>query len=246
MCVAKSSNPYKDTYDYISTIGSFPIPLLTLIVSYALIYVHLRRHSNSLIQSSSQPSSSVADNDTLVMSESDISTLPRGGTLQSGTLQSNISGTLQSNASGTLQSNIGTFSHSSSNKNLRFSPHIVISPRGGRERGNNNRRLSSIEQITRRANNTITKNMFLVFLAFLICFVPTVVTQLIDEPFFKPGVPYAIAFLLINACVNPVIYGVKHPYFNNVFKCLLTCRWKDIPEQSDAFKKLRHCYCRCI
>ena len=246
MCVAKSSNPYKDTYDYISTVGSFPIPLLTLIISYALIYKHLRRHSDSLIQSTSQPLNSAVDNDTLMLSESDIGTLPNGSTLQNGTLQSNVSGTLQSNASGTLQSNIGTLPGSSSDRGLRFSSDTVISSNGSRDRRNRNRRVSSIEQITRRTNNTITKNMFLVFVAFLICFVPTVLTQLIDEPFVKHGVPYAIAFLLINACVNPVIYGVKHPYFNNVFKCLLICRWRDIPEQSDEFRKLRHCYCRCI
>ena len=237
MCVAKSKNPDKNTYDYIQVLGCFPIPLLTLIISYAWIYLHLRRHSKSLIQHTGtikyQPQSSTSDGDTLIMSESEI-----GIPSKRDTVHSNSNGTFpQNNGNNNVSTSEGT-------RSLRFSQDSVAPVRSGRRpRRSDARRMSSMETVVRKRENTITKNMFLVFIAFVICFVPTAATLFFDES--APVVPYATALLLINACINPIIYGFKHPVFNQVFKCLITCRWRQIPEQSDAFKSLRCFYCRC-
>ncbi|XP_054765745.2 melatonin receptor type 1B-A-like [Lytechinus pictus] len=68
----------------------------------------------------------------------------------------------------------------------------------------------------------ITKNLFLVVCAFMLCILPNVINFLI------PGTSvltlYSVMILLVNSVVNPIIYGLKHPNFQEAFKKILTCR----------------------
>ncbi|KAJ8038599.1 hypothetical protein HOLleu_16063 [Holothuria leucospilota] len=34
--------------------------------------------------------------------------------------------------------------------------------------------------------------------------------------------------VVLNSCLNPILYAVKHPHFRQVFRCIVLCRWKDI------------------
>ncbi|XP_072029900.1 G-protein coupled receptor moody-like [Amphiura filiformis] len=218
MCVAVSKHPKKDTYDYIQLVGCFPVPLVTLIVSYTWIYIHLRRHSQKLLHHRYRETNSGAD--TLNMSET-------------GTLTSTVGTLPQSNSNNNMNNTVGT---SNVSRNISISQKLTSAVRPDK--------LRKAEKQRRKRENTITKNMFLVFIAFIVCFVPTAITQAVDADAIKALVPYAIALTFINACVNPIIYGFKHPYFNHVFRCLLTCKWHAIPEPSDGFKKLRKLCCR--
>ena len=221
MCLAKSSHPKKNTYDYIQVLGCFPIPLLTLIISYSWIYSYLRHHSKQMKQYQAQPQKS-ENNDTLTISErskdilGSIDTLDDLGDIQD-SFTSEISGARETQNAVNFKEVSKGLQTRKLKKQQTTSTAVNIHRRRKRE-------------------NTITKNMFLVFIAFVVCFVPTAATLFFDES--APVVPYATALLLINACINPIIYGFKHPVFNHVFKCLITCRWKQIPEQSDAFKSL--------
>ncbi|XP_030842285.1 ocellar opsin-like [Strongylocentrotus purpuratus] len=68
----------------------------------------------------------------------------------------------------------------------------------------------------------ITKNLFMVVCVFMLCFLATVVN------FIIPGTSvftlYSTMILFANSIVNPIIYGLKHPNFQEVFNKILCCR----------------------
>lgn len=83
----------------------------------------------------------------------------------------------------------------------------------------------------------ITKNLFYVVCAFFICLTPYSVCLVYDAS--DPAVPYTGAFVLFNSCINPIIYATKHPYFKQVFKCILQCKFQDVPEPASFVRSLR-------
>ncbi|XP_071490378.1 G-protein coupled receptor moody-like [Diadema antillarum] len=68
----------------------------------------------------------------------------------------------------------------------------------------------------------ITKNAFIVVLGFLCCIIPYGICVL--GQYGPEGVPMGQGFLLFNSCLNPVIYGTKHPQFRAAMKNILTGR----------------------
>ncbi|KAJ8024874.1 hypothetical protein HOLleu_34908 [Holothuria leucospilota] len=63
---------------------------------------------------------------------------------------------------------------------------------------------------------------------YTICLTPQIVSELTDaQPFIILHTKILVAF---NSCLNPIIYGVNHPHFREVFKCIVFRRWKDIPK----------------
>ncbi|XP_001197036.2 alpha-1A adrenergic receptor [Strongylocentrotus purpuratus] len=95
---------------------------------------------------------------------------------------------------------------------------------------------SSLRGRQLRRQVEITKNLFYVVCAFLICLTPYSVCLLYDDS--DPFVPYAAAIVFCNSCINPIIYATKHPYFKKVFRCILTCKCSDIPEAADVIKRV--------
>ncbi|XP_071795144.1 alpha-1B adrenergic receptor-like [Asterias amurensis] len=83
----------------------------------------------------------------------------------------------------------------------------------------------------------ITKNLFLVVCAFIACLAPFAIALMI--PPSDPVIPWTGAFIIFNSAVNPVIYGVKHPHFKEVFRHMLRCRYHMIPEPSSCLRKMR-------
>ncbi|XP_071507699.1 G-protein coupled receptor moody-like [Diadema antillarum] len=82
----------------------------------------------------------------------------------------------------------------------------------------------------------ITKNLFLVVCAFVIIIVPFTICFALpscQEPFV-----YTLVILTMSSCVNPIIYGFKHPHFRPVFKSILLCRLADIQQPSRLARKL--------
>ncbi|XP_072166115.1 G-protein coupled receptor moody-like [Diadema setosum] len=72
-------------------------------------------------------------------------------------------------------------------------------------------------------DSRITKNCFFVVLGFLLCIIPYGVCILAQFGF--RGVPLAMVFLLLNACLNPVIYGTKHPHFKTALLNIIQARF---------------------
>nr|XP_054765963.1 neuropeptides B/W receptor type 1-like [Lytechinus pictus] len=85
----------------------------------------------------------------------------------------------------------------------------------------------------------ITKNLLVVFCIFLICFIPFAVTLAI--PGGSLSNVYTTALLYLNACINPVVYCLKHDQFKEVLRPMLRCRWSKIPQPT---KLLRLCFHR--
>ena len=76
----------------------------------------------------------------------------------------------------------------------------------------------------------ITKNLFVVVCVFVACIAPHSVN------FIIPGASlptlYSGIVMAINSSLNPMIYGLKHPNFRAVFRCILSCNAAGIPQPS--------------
>ncbi|KAJ8041570.1 Rhodopsin, GQ-coupled [Holothuria leucospilota] len=77
---------------------------------------------------------------------------------------------------------------------------------------------SGLKTISRRQIQ-ITKNLFIIFCAFLLCMMPHAICSVIG----CAGNVTRIIVSLHNV-INPFIYGISHPLFREVFKCILTLR----------------------
>ncbi|XP_054765744.2 rhodopsin, GQ-coupled-like [Lytechinus pictus] len=71
----------------------------------------------------------------------------------------------------------------------------------------------------------ITKNLFTVVCIFMVCLVPSIVN------FIIPGTSvltlYGAMVLAANSSINPIIYALKHPNFQEAFKKVICCRTVD-------------------
>ncbi|XP_072172335.1 kappa-type opioid receptor-like [Diadema setosum] len=87
--------------------------------------------------------------------------------------------------------------------------------------------------------HVITKNLLCVVCCFLLCVTPFWGVFL-AIPFLEGSAlhralrvtPYVCLPLVLDSCLNPIIYGWKHPHFRVVIACMLRGRWPDIPEPS--------------
>ncbi|XP_072044898.1 adrenocorticotropic hormone receptor-like [Amphiura filiformis] len=101
---------------------------------------------------------------------------------------------------------------------------------------------SSIDQSTqRRADGisqmelNITKNLFLVVVAFFVCFSPYCVLQFIPGTYYLSL--YGAILVVANSAMNPVIYARRHPHFKIVLTALIKCQYDKIPEPTDFLKR---------
>ncbi|XP_022079983.1 melatonin-related receptor-like [Acanthaster planci] len=95
-----------------------------------------------------------------------------------------------------------------------------------------------------RHQSEITKNMFYVVCASVLCIGPYGVCLFLDvDGHSIVAKQYAFVMLLFNSCVNPLIYAAKHRDFKTVFGCIVRRQWEDIPEPSDFLKAMRRRKC---
>ncbi|XP_072014138.1 melatonin receptor type 1B-B-like [Amphiura filiformis] len=83
----------------------------------------------------------------------------------------------------------------------------------------------------------ITKNLMYVVVAFLVCLGPFTISIAIDS--LKTARHWTGLLALSNSAVNPVIYGLKHPGFREVFSYILKGQWKYIPEPASFVHQFR-------
>ncbi|XP_038045218.1 G-protein coupled receptor moody-like [Patiria miniata] len=82
----------------------------------------------------------------------------------------------------------------------------------------------------------VTKNMLYVVCGFGLCTTPYSVNLFADDN--SPLIPYTTVIVLLNSCINPLIYATKHRDFKTVFGCILRRRWVLIPNPSNFLKAL--------
>ncbi|XP_071483083.1 rhodopsin, GQ-coupled-like [Diadema antillarum] len=97
----------------------------------------------------------------------------------------------------------------------------------------------------RHTELVITKNLLCVVCCFVLC-ISSFAGVFIVIPFLQgPALhrvlsvmPYVSLPLVFDSCLNPFIYGWKHPHLRVVIACVLRRRWHDIPEPSRLLARI--------
>ncbi|XP_072022826.1 opsin, blue-sensitive-like [Amphiura filiformis] len=89
----------------------------------------------------------------------------------------------------------------------------------------------------RKREVTVAKNMFYVVAIFILFLSPYGIWVFLGLH-FESAILYVSTLVVFNSCVNPLLYGLKHPTFKEIFKYILLCRWQHVPEPSEGFKRL--------
>ncbi|XP_022096849.1 alpha-1A adrenergic receptor-like [Acanthaster planci] len=92
----------------------------------------------------------------------------------------------------------------------------------------------------RKLQIEVTKNLFYVVCAFLICTAPCCISLLLGKSGLRLY-PIGVTLLCCNSCVNPIIYAAKHPQFRLVMKSIILCRFSDIPERIHFWRFCPRC-----
>ena len=84
----------------------------------------------------------------------------------------------------------------------------------------------------------ITKNLFTVFIIFVIIIMPFFLFNLFPQegPITYRINLYLSVLFLMNSAINPFLYAAKHPHFKIVLRLMLKCRCSQIPEPTDFLK----------
>lgn len=89
----------------------------------------------------------------------------------------------------------------------------------------------------------VTKNMFFVVCGYYICIMPytilTIFTDVVDPHVWTIALPFTTSFILLNSCLNFVIYSFNHPQFQLVFRKIVFCKWREIPQPSTLLQNIR-------
>ncbi|XP_041474213.1 5-hydroxytryptamine receptor 1A-like [Lytechinus variegatus] len=83
----------------------------------------------------------------------------------------------------------------------------------------------------------VTKNLMVILVAFTICFIPYAVSLCSSS--FHSALPWLLALLLFNSCMNPIIYARRIQTFREVMVCIIRCRLGSIPLPIELVRKLR-------
>ncbi|XP_038044492.1 alpha-1D adrenergic receptor-like [Patiria miniata] len=184
-CGSKPSNPHYNIYNIIIAAVLYPIPLVTIVVSYSLIWLHLRRHAKKMIGAPKKKPKYAPTNIAMVPSH-----------------------------------------HSEENSEYASRSGTTVNNSPSRKR---------------RRQNEVTKNMVYVVCGFGLCATPYAINLFFFD--MGPTIPYTTVILLLNNCINPLIYATKHRDFKTVFGCILRRQWDKIPNPSDFLKKVRRTKC---
>ena len=223
-CSDLEMHPKSGVFNYYQS-AVVPIPLFTIIICYALILKHVRRHftaqklRRSLSMSLGRKPSMYQPREQPSFDESDQK--------QSGDHQQQHKCSSPSKVANGGPHKLA-ISAALANMKLESPP---TSPRR-RSTYFGDGRIDS-QQLE------VTMNLAYVVMAFLLCSVPYFLALLLaavtDTDHFMV---YAGAILLASSAINPVIYANKHPHFKVVLKAMITCRYHDIPQPSIATKRV--------
>ena len=83
----------------------------------------------------------------------------------------------------------------------------------------------------------VTKNLLVILVAFVICFIPYAVSLCLPKS--CSALPWLLALLSSNSCINPIIYARRIRAFREVMVCIIRCRLGSIPMPIDLVRKMR-------
>ncbi|XP_046357670.2 melatonin-related receptor-like [Haliotis rufescens] len=76
---------------------------------------------------------------------------------------------------------------------------------------------------TSRSEMRLTRNLFLVWLVFFVCWTPMISLLFIDPQGLSGRTAYVVAvwFMLCNSCINPIIYGLTNKKFRRGYQTVV-------------------------
>ncbi|XP_072016237.1 beta-3 adrenergic receptor-like [Amphiura filiformis] len=184
-CTGRNKHP-GGSFHIMTSVFVYPIPLITIITSYILVFMYIKRHFKKKRMNELHTIASTAST-SQVMPEKSRQQIPatEASTSAEG---SGIHQSTRRHADGISQREIG-----------------------------------------------ITKNLFLVVVAFFICYSPCAIALVI--PRGSDFLLYGVTLVFANSAINPVIYARRHPHFKIVFTALIKCQYDKIPEPTDFLKR---------
>ena len=220
-----------DEFNLAQTLVVLPIPLTAIVVSYAWIYVYLKKHFRK--QKENLTVSANNRSEVIQMSYENTET----SSCQNATFKDSIINESCDSADEPFQSvSVNSILETQSSGQNKTSTKGVTNP------SKNTTDKTSVapsirkHKIISRQQIEITKNLFIVVCAFFACFFPYFVLNPIL------GSSHAIYYIrllpLANSAINFVIYARKHPDFKAVLGCMMYCSYADIPQPSRLLKFL--------
>nr|XP_045608302.1 G-protein coupled receptor moody-like isoform X2 [Procambarus clarkii] len=100
---------------------------------------------------------------------------------------------------------------------------------------------TKVEREARRRRNEwrITKMVLIIFIAFLITYLPITLVKNLDKKVDYPGL-HVLGYVLIyiSACINPVIYVIMNRQYRQAYKTVLLCRRPRLPSLTSSHTEL--------
>ena len=84
----------------------------------------------------------------------------------------------------------------------------------------------------------VTKNMLVILVVFVICFIPYAVCLSLPAVFYSAR-PWLSTLVFFNSCINPIIYARRIRVFREVMVCIIRCRLGNIPMPIEIVRKMR-------
>ncbi|KAJ8034750.1 G-protein coupled receptor moody [Holothuria leucospilota] len=198
-----------EAYDFIQVAGIIPIPLFVIFFSYLSIILYVRKNAKNLLQYKADRTKSMYGESTV---NTKVPSIYISDTLENG------------------------FFTPSCVFYYRNATNLSMEMTGDRTSKANT--LSTKKRSTvSKEEIQVTKNLFIVFCVFLVCLVPYSICLAYDDS--DPVIPYAVAILFFNSCLNPVIYATRFPNFKKIILLILKCKWDKIPEPSSLLLRLK-------
>nr|XP_054750723.1 probable G-protein coupled receptor 88 [Lytechinus pictus] len=176
--------------------------ILVTLVAYAFIYRHLRRHNRKRLKTVKMRFHPMSNNGDLAMHLGDPKDAGTEGVPPS------------PDAKTTPQDTSRQGCDVSNTEEASSSPRAPTPP----------------EQRILNVQTNITISLFIIVCVHIVLMLPFAISILTKCSDF--ALPWIFVLFVATPAVNPLVYGWKHPHFRMVFKSMLTCRYKDIPEPS--------------
>ena len=85
----------------------------------------------------------------------------------------------------------------------------------------------------------ITKKLAIIVCIFFTCFMPVMICLFIQTVETDRAYVWALLLVVINSCLNPLIYARTIPAFRDVMWCILRCRYDNILEPIGLIRRFR-------
>ena len=108
-------------------------------------------------------------------------------------------------------------------------------------------RVMRIQKRHRKEDIKLTKMMLTIFLLFLICFLPLMLVNVLDDEMKIPSV-HIIASVLawMSAAINPFVYAVQNHQYQQAFRSLLCGRRRAATIRGEGGAQLSGVLCPCV